>query len=55
MIAGKINNSKILEEFPNIDGVVPITHSTGCGMGSDKSLGMQILIRTINGFKNHKK
>jgi altronate hydrolase len=53
MIAGKINNSKILEEFPNIDGVVPITHSTGCGMGSDKSLGMQILIRTINGFKNH--
>jgi altronate hydrolase len=23
-----------LADFPNVDGVVPITHTTGCGMGS---------------------
>ena len=52
MISEKIKQSNILEDFPNIDGIVPITHSTGCGMNTE-SEGMQIFQRTIDGFKNH--
>jgi altronate dehydratase len=52
MIAEKIKYSNILKDYPNIDGIVPITHSTGCGMNT-ASEGMQIFQRTIDGFKNH--
>jgi altronate hydrolase len=52
MISEKIKQSDILKDFPNIDGIVPITHSTGCGMNIE-SEGMQIFQRTIDGFKNH--
>ena len=34
IIAEKIKYSNILKDYPNIDGVVPITHSTGCGMNT---------------------
>jgi altronate dehydratase len=52
MIAEKIKYSNTLKDYPNIDGIVPITHSTGCGMNT-ASEGMQIFQRTIDGFKNH--
>jgi altronate dehydratase len=52
MIAEKIKYSNVLKDYPNIDGIVPITHSTGCGMNTE-SEGMQIFQRTIDGFKNH--
>ena len=52
MIVEKIKYSNILKDYPNIDGIVPITHSTGCGMNT-VSEGMQIFQRTIDGFKNH--
>ena len=52
MIVEKIKYSNILKDYPNIDGIVPITHSTGCGMNTE-SEGMQIFQRTIDGFKNH--
>jgi altronate hydrolase len=52
MIVEKIKYSDILKDYPNIDGIVPITHSTGCGMNTE-SEGMQIFQRTIDGFKNH--
>ena len=52
MIVEKIKYSDILKNYPNIDGIVPITHSTGCGMNTE-SEGMQIFQRTIDGFKNH--
>ena len=52
MISEKIKQSNILKDFLNIDGIVPITHSTGCGMNTE-SEGMQIFQRTIDGFKNH--
>ena len=52
MIVEKIKNSNILKDYTNIDGIVPITHSTGCGMNT-ASEGMQIFQRTIDGFKNH--
>ena len=52
MIVERIKYSDILKDYPNIDGIVPITHSTGCGMNTE-SEGMQIFQRTIDGFKNH--
>ncbi len=52
MIAEKIKYSSILKDYPNIDGIVPITHSTCCCMNMESD-GMQIFQRTIDGIKNH--
>ncbi|MGE0800411.1 MAG: UxaA family hydrolase [Lautropia sp.] len=41
-----------LAAFPNVDGVVPITHSVGCGMDSNGK-GMDVLRRTIAGYVRH--
>ncbi|MGB0113893.1 MAG: altronate dehydratase family protein [Ilumatobacteraceae bacterium] len=41
-----------LAEFPNVDGVVSITHSSGCGMDGD-GRGLEILRRTIAGYTRH--
>lgn len=38
-----------LRDFPNIDGVVPIVHGTGCGM-SGKDEGYATLMRTLQGY-----
>ena len=38
--------------FPNVDGVVALTHSTGCAMsGNDE--GSEVLRRTLAGYANH--
>jgi altronate hydrolase len=41
-----------LADFPNVDGVVALTHKTGCGMASDGE-GMDVLRRTIGGYSRH--
>jgi altronate hydrolase len=41
-----------LAEFPQVDGVVALTHGTGCGMDTD-GMGMQILQRTLAGYATH--
>ena len=46
------NNPGALKDFPNVDGVVALTHGTGCGMDSD-GLGLQILQRTLTGYATH--
>lgn len=46
------NNPAALGAFPNVDGVVALTHGTGCGMDSD-GLGLQILRRTLTGYATH--
>ncbi len=38
-----------LADFPNVDGVVPIVHGTGCGM-SGKDEGYDTLFRTLQGY-----
>lgn len=40
-----------LAEYPNVDGVVALTHKTGCGMSSKEPL--QILRRVIEGYSTH--
>ena len=46
MIARHFENN--LEEFPNVDGVVALTHKTGCGMASEGE-ATDLLRRTIEG------
>ena len=46
------NNPAALADFPQVDGVVALTHGTGCGMDSD-GLGLQILQRTLAGYATH--
>ncbi|HEV2431422.1 MAG TPA: UxaA family hydrolase, partial [Burkholderiales bacterium] len=41
-----------LETYPNVDGVVALTHKTGCGMASEGE-GMDILRRTMAGYACH--
>ena len=41
-----------LAAFPNIDGIVPLTHQTGCGMASTGE-GIDVLRRTIAGYARH--
>jgi altronate hydrolase len=40
-----------LEEFPNVDGVVALTHKTGCGMSAGEPL--DLLRRTLAGYARH--
>src|ERR1044071_2884375 len=41
-----------LGEYPNVDGVVALTHKTGCGMASEGE-GMDVLRRTMAGYARH--
>ena len=42
----------LLKQYPHVDGVVPITHSVGCGMDSNGK-GMDVLRRTVAGYVRH--
>src|SRR5687767_10871016 len=46
------SNPKALADYPNVDGVVALTHGTGCGMDTE-GFGMQILERTLAGYATH--
>jgi altronate hydrolase len=47
-IAEAAERSGMLDEFPNVDGIVPITHVSGCGMDMGGE-GYDILRRTLWG------
>jgi altronate hydrolase len=42
----------LLEAYPNVDGVMALTHQSGCGIVGD-SEGAQILVRTLRGYAEH--
>jgi altronate hydrolase len=46
------NHPAALSNFPNVDGVVTLTHGTGCGMDGD-GMGMALLRRTLTGYATH--
>jgi len=50
-IAGHFTRER-LAAFPNVDGVVALTHGSGCGMDTQGE-GMQILRRTLGGYAKH--
>jgi altronate hydrolase len=41
-----------LDKFPNVDGVVALTHKSGCGMASDGE-PIDVLRRTMAGYARH--
>ncbi len=50
MIASRLE--PLLADYPNIDGVVPLTHGGGCGMAA-AGLEMDVLRRTLAGYARH--
>jgi altronate hydrolase len=50
MIADHFKNN--LRDYPNVDGVVALTHKSGCGMASEGE-ATDVLRRTIAGYARH--
>jgi altronate hydrolase len=50
MVADHFKNN--LHDYPNVDGVVALTHKTGCGMAGEGE-GMELLRRTLTGYAQH--
>jgi altronate hydrolase len=48
-IAEAVNRSGVLADHPTIDGVIPLVHSTGCGIDSDGET-FEVLKRTTWGY-----
>ena len=51
-IAEQARLQNILADYPNVDGIVPLTHGSGCGMNA-MSRGGVMLARTIAGYAAH--
>ncbi|WP_282607087.1 UxaA family hydrolase [Pelagibius sp. Alg239-R121] len=51
-IADAFNRSGLLDDYPNIDGVVSFVHGTGCGMASSGE-GFDNFQRTLWGYASH--
>ncbi|WP_299472382.1 altronate dehydratase family protein [uncultured Roseibium sp.] len=51
-IAEAAEKNGLLDRFPNVDGVVPIVHGTGCGMSGENE-GYAALFRTLSGYAQH--
>src|SRR5262249_48320561 len=51
-MAEAVNRSGILEQYPNVDGVVSFVHRTGCGLAA-KGEGYEALERTQWGYAGH--
>jgi altronate hydrolase len=51
-IANRAEAQGLLEGFDNVDGIVALTHGTGCGMAADGD-GIRLLRRTLNGYARH--
>jgi len=45
-------NARLLPEFPNIDGFVPIVHDQGCGIATAGE-GFALLVRVLKGYRDH--
>ena len=43
---------EVMAQYPNVDGVVPISHASGCGMDT-QGAGIDVLRRTIAGYSRH--
>ena len=51
-IAEEVSRSGILDDYPEIDGIVPFVHGTGCGM-ANRGEGWDVLARTQWGYATH--
>jgi altronate hydrolase len=51
-IAAAFSAPGALDEYPGVDGVIAITHGTGCGLAADGE-GLALLRRTLAGYARH--
>lgn len=51
-IAEAAEKNGLLNDYPNVDGIVPIVHGTGCGMSGENE-GYATLFRTLSGYAQH--
>jgi galactarate dehydratase len=51
-VADHFSRSGELDDYPAIDGVVALTHGTGCGLAVE-SEGYRLLTRTLAGYATH--
>lgn len=51
-IAEEVERQPWFQELENIDGIVPITHGSGCAMDMEGE-GYQMLFRTLQGYVQH--
>jgi altronate hydrolase len=51
-IAAAFSAPGALDEYPGVDGVIAVTHGTGCGMSADGE-GLALLRRTLTGYARH--
>ena len=53
MVANQFHEgSELLAAYPNVDGVVALTHGSGCGMAGSGE-GFDLLRRTLSGYARH--
>jgi len=50
--AEELNRDAALSDFSNIDGILPVIHGSGCGMGTNGD-AFEMLQRTLWGFASH--
>ena len=51
-VAAEVEKRGLLRDFPTIDGIVALTHTSGCAMPTGGE-GFDLLRRTILGYANH--
>lgn len=51
-IAREVERSGLLDEYPHVDGVIPLVHGTGCAMDT-KGEGYEVLKRTQWGYASN--
>jgi altronate hydrolase len=51
-IAAAFSAPGTLDEHPGVDGVIAVTHGTGCGLARDGE-GLEVLRRTLTGYARH--
>jgi altronate hydrolase len=52
LISDQFRGSQALADFPNIDGIVALTHKSGCAAAADGE-AVDLLRRTIGGYAKH--
>jgi altronate hydrolase len=52
LLARDLVSSGIVDDYPGVDGIVALTHGTGCGMDHE-GVGLATLRRTLSGYARH--
>ncbi|MBE9375877.1 altronate dehydratase [Saccharopolyspora sp. HNM0983] len=53
MIARRVETSGVLDDYPHVDGICPLTHTLGCGHSGTGNEGFEVLRRALRGYAGH--